>query len=205
MTVNRILKMAILLLSMSTGLAPAHAVAAETSATAAPVPDDYVIGPGDTLNVLVVDNPNLSLPSVSVRPDGKVTTPLANDVVAVGKSPTQLARDIESVLLQFLRNPQVTIVVVNAVSALSQVQVVGQVREQRALPYRKGLRVLDAVLAVGGMTDFARPNAARIVRNVNGKEQEIKVRLGDLLNKGDMKQNLELSPGDVLIVPQSLF
>jgi polysaccharide export outer membrane protein len=168
------------------------------------VGDDYIIGPGDVLQVFVWRNPELTV-SVPVRPDGKITTPLVADMVAVGKSPSQLARDVEKVLAEFVRTPQVNIIVTTAASTFSQVKVMGQVRNPQAMAYREGLRVLDLVLACGGVTDFAAPNRARVVRTVNGKTVETRVKLGDLLEKGDLRQNIELKPGDVLIVPQSLF
>jgi polysaccharide export outer membrane protein len=185
----------------------AQSVEAQGGAAAAPPPAvaaDYVIGPGDTLQVFVWRNPELSV-SVPVRPDGKISTPLVENMVAIGKSPSQLARDIERVLSEFVRSPQVNVIVGNAVSTFSQVKVVGQVRSPQALPYREGLRVLDVVLATGGLTDFAAPQRARIVRVVNGKNTEIKVKLGNLMNKGDLSQNHELKPGDVFLVPQSAF
>lgn len=186
------------------GLVAVHAVvAADASATVQPS-SDYIIGPGDSLQIFVWRNPELSV-TVPVRPDGKISTPLVENMVAVGKSPSQLARDIEAVLAEFVRTPQVNVIVDEAVSTFSQVKVVGQVREPQALPYREGLRVLDVVLATGGLTDFAAPNRARIVRQVGNKTAETRVRLGDLLNKGDLRQNHELKPGDVLIIPQSLF
>jgi polysaccharide export outer membrane protein len=165
---------------------------------------DYIVGPGDILQVFVWRNPELSS-TVPVRPDGKISTPLNEDMIATGKSPSQLARDIEKVLAEFVRSPQVNVIVNAAVSTFSQVKVVGQVKTPQALPFRKGLRVLDVVLATGGINDFAAPNRARIVRVVNGKTQEIKVKLGNLLNDGDLRQNLELQPGDVFIIPQSRF
>jgi polysaccharide biosynthesis/export protein len=168
------------------------------------IADDYIIGPGDSLQIFVWRNPELSV-TVPVRPDGKISTPLVENMVAVGKSPSKLARDIEVVLSEFVRTPQVNVIVGTAISTFSQVKVVGQVRQPQGLPYREGLRVLDVVLATGGVTDFAAPNRARIVRQVNGKNIETRVKLGDLLNKGDLRQNIELKPGDVLIVPQSLF
>jgi polysaccharide export outer membrane protein len=171
---------------------------------AAVVADDYIIGPGDSLQVFVWRNPELSV-TVPVRPDGKISTPLVENMVAIGKSPSQLARDIEAVLSEFVRAPQVNIIVGNAVSTFSQVKVVGQVREPQALPYREGLRVLDVVLATGGLTEFAAANRAKIVRVVNGKNTEIRVKLGNLMNKGDLAQNRELKPGDVFIIPQSVF
>lgn len=167
---------------------------------------DYVIGPGDTLQIFVWRNPELST-TVPVRPDGKISTPLVEDMVAVGKSPAQLARDIEKVLAEYVRSPTVNVIVANAASALSQIKIVGEVKAPQSVPYRDGLRVLDVVLVAGGVTDFAAPNRAKIVRAATGnqKPKEEKVRLGDLLQKGDMSQNLALAPGDVLVVPQARF
>jgi polysaccharide biosynthesis/export protein len=165
---------------------------------------EYIIGPGDSIQVFVWRQPELSV-TVPVRPDGKISTPLVEDIVAVGKTPSQLARDVEKVLGEYVRSPQVNIIVANAVSAFSQVKVVGQVRNPQAIAFRQGMRVLDVVLLVGGITEFAAPNRARIVRQVNGKSTDIKVKLGTLMERGDMKQNHELRPGDVLIVPQALF
>jgi polysaccharide biosynthesis/export protein len=168
------------------------------------VPADYRIGPGDTLKVYVFQNEELSA-TVPVRPDGKISTPLVEDMVAVGKSPSQLARDIEKSLAEYVKAPKVNVVVMIAVSVFSQVKVIGQVKTPQALPYRDGMTVLDAVLAVGGMSQFAAGNRAHIVRTVNGKQTEIKVKLESLVNSGDMKQNLPLRPGDVLVVPETRF
>jgi polysaccharide export outer membrane protein len=140
-----------------------------------------------------------------VRPDGKISTPLIEDMVAVGKTSPQLARDMEKVLGEYVRSPKVNIIVTTAASAFSLVKVVGQVAHPTALPYREGMTVLDAVLAVGGLGQFAAGNRARIVRMVNGQETSIKVKLEDLVSNGDTRQNLPLMPGDVLVVPQSLF
>jgi polysaccharide biosynthesis/export protein len=185
---------------------PATAPTMEAPAAQAPSGDQYIIGPGDTIQVFVWRNPELSV-TVPVRPDGKISTPLVEDMTAVGKTPTVLARDIEKVLAEYVRTPQVNIIVSNALSAFSQVKIVGQVRTPQAIPYREGMRVLDALLLVGGVTDFASPNRARIVRQVpsRAKPTELRVKLGALLERGDMRQNLELKPGDVLIVPQSIF
>jgi len=171
---------------------------------ASSVPSDYVIGPGDQLQIYVWRNPDLST-TVPVRPDGKISTPLVEDMVAVGKSPTTLARDMEVVLGEFVRGPRVNVIVEKANSTFSQVKIMGQVKNPQAIPYRQGLKVLDVVLASGGITDFAAPNRARILRESNGKKQEISVRLGSLMNGGDLSQNRDLQPGDVLIVPQSRF
>jgi polysaccharide export outer membrane protein len=165
---------------------------------------NYLIGPGDTLQVFVWRNPELTV-TVPVRPDGKITTPLVQDMVAVGKTPSQLARDIEKVLAEFIRTPQVNVILSNPVSAFSQVKVIGQVTNPQSLPFREGMRVLDAVLAAGGLGQFAAGNRAKIVRKENGKEIEIKVMLENLINKGDMKHNHELRAGDILVVPESLF
>jgi polysaccharide export outer membrane protein len=183
---------------------PAVPAAPPPMVAAGVVAEDYIIGPGDSLQVFVWRNPELSV-TVPVRPDGKISTPLVENMVAIGKSPSQLARDIEAVLSEFVRAPQVNIIVGNAVSTFSQVKVVGQVRTPQALPYREGLRVLDVVLATGGLTEFAAANRAKIVRVVNGKNTEIRVKLGNLMNKGDLAQNRELKPGDVFIIPQSVF
>jgi polysaccharide export outer membrane protein len=171
---------------------------------ASAVPDDYVVGPGDSIQVFVWMNPELSA-NVAVRPDGKISTPLVEDMVAAGKTPSTLARDIEGVLGDYLKQPKVNVIVVQAVSTYRQVKVVGQVRAPQSLAYRDGLRVLDAILAVGGVTEFAAPNRARIVRNEGGQQKRIKVRLGDLVGKGEVEENLALKPGDILVVPQSMF
>jgi polysaccharide export outer membrane protein len=165
---------------------------------------NYIIGPGDSLEVFVWRNPELSV-TVPVRPDGKISTPLVEDMVAVGKTPPQLARDMEKVLGEYVRAPKVNIIVTTAASAFSLVKVVGQVQHPSALPYREGMRVLDAILAVGGLTQFASGNRARIVRMEDGKEIIIHVKVADLVNSGDVRQNQLLKPGDVLVVPQSIF
>lgn len=166
--------------------------------------DQYRIGPGDTLQVFVWRNPELST-TVPVRPDGKISTPLVENMTAVGKTPSQLARDMEVVLGEYVRSPKVNIIVTVPVSTFSQVKVVGQVKQPQALAYREGMRVLDVVLAAGGLAEFAAGNRAKIVRSEGGKAREIRVRLGDLLNRGDIEQNLLVKPGDVLVVPQSVF
>ena len=184
--------------------APSAEAPAAVPASAAPVGPDYRIGPGDSLQIYVWQNPDLSV-TVPVRQDGKVSTPLVEDMLAAGKTASQLARDIEAVLAEYVRSPKVNVFVLVAVSALSEVKVTGQVKTPKALPYHEGMTVLDAVLAVGGLTDFAAGNRAKVVRTVDGKQQEIKVRLGKLLEGGDMSQNIALRPGDVLLVPESRF
>ena len=181
----------------------ASAFAAEAPAKSAVTPD-YVIGPGDTLEVFVWRNPDLSV-TVPVRPDGKISTPLVEDMVAVGKTPSRLARDVETALGVYVKSPQVNIIVTIPASAFSQVKVIGQVKNPQAVPYRQGMTVIDAVLAVGGLTQFAAGNRARVVRTVNGKTQEFKIKLAAILNNGDMSQNMALQPGDVVVVPETLF
>ena len=188
-------------------VAAASVPAAEPPAPApgtAAVGPDYLIGPGDSLQIYVWQNPDLSV-TVPVRQDGRLSTPLVEDMVAAGKTASQLARDIEKVLSEYVRSPKVNIFVLTAVSALSQIKVTGQVKTPQAVPYHEGMTVLDAVLAAGGLTDFAAPNRTKVVRMVDGKQQEIGVRLGKLLDGGDMRQNIALRPGDVLVVPQSRF
>jgi polysaccharide export outer membrane protein len=169
------------------------------------VSPEYVIGPGDTVQVFVWRNAELSV-TVPVRPDGKISTPLVEDMVAVGKTSSELARDIEKVLAEYVRSPQVNIIVTNAVSTFRQVRVIGQVTNPQALPYREGLTALDAILAVGGLTEFAAGNRAKIVRkNESGKNIEIKLKLESLVKKGKMTENKDLKPGDVIIVPESFL
>jgi polysaccharide export outer membrane protein len=163
----------------------------------------YLVGPGDSLQIFVWDHADLTT-TVPVRPDGKISTPLVEDLQAAGKSPTQLARDIEGVLGQYVRAPVVTVIVEDFVGETAQqVRVVGQAVEPRALQYRQGMTVLDVVIEVGGLSEFAAGNRARIVRDIGGRQTDIAVRLDDLLNEGRMDQNVQILPGDVLIIPQS--
>jgi polysaccharide biosynthesis/export protein len=189
---------------------PGSAQAVPAPAAAMPaLPDSkvdstYIIGPGDTLQIFVWRQPELSV-SVPVRPDGKVSTPLVEDIIAVGKTPSQLAREMEKVLSEYVRSPQVNVIVSQPVSTYSQVKIIGQVSKPQALPFREGITALDAVLAVGGLAPFAAGNRAKVVRTEKGKQREIKIKLDDIINKGDMKQNILLQPGDVLVVPESRF
>src|SRR5579862_1753509 len=157
--------LALAAVSASAADAPVAAPAAAT------VGADYRIGPGDSLQIYVWQNPDLSV-TVPVRQDGKVSTPLVEDMLAAGKTASDLARDIEKVLAEYVRSPKVNVFVLNAVSALSQVKVTGQVKTPEALPFHEGMTVLDAVLAVGGVTDFAAGNRAKVVRTTDGKVQE---------------------------------
>jgi polysaccharide biosynthesis/export protein len=193
------------LLMVSCASSPTVELPATPSQAVAKAADsNYIIGPGDTVEVFVWRNPDLSV-TVPVRPDGKISTPLVEDMVAVGKTAPQLSRDLEKVLSEYVRSPKVNIIVTNAASAFSLVKVVGQVQHPQALAYREGMRVLDAILAVGGLTQFASGNRARIVRVQNGQQTTIHVKLADLVNDGDVRENVALKPGDVLVVPQSMF
>lgn len=188
-------------------VAASPALASDAPASEAPpaaAPSSYIIGPGDTLEVFVWQNPDLSQ-TVPVRPDGKISTPLVENMVAVGKTPSQLARDMEKVLSVYVRSPKVNIIVTKALGELTQVKIVGEVVRPEAIPFHEGMTVLDAVLQAGGLTPYAAGNRAKIVRTVDGRSEEIPVKLQKLLQKGDMSQNLRIMPGDVLIVPQSLF
>lgn len=164
----------------------------------------YIIGPGDNVNIVVWRNPELSM-SVPVRPDGKVAAPLVDEVMAQGKTSVQLARDIEKVLGTYVRDPIVTVMVSGFVGPYSeQIRVVGAATRPQALPYKNKMTVLDVMIAVGGLTDFADGNAAIIQRSAEGGKQ-YSVRLRDLVKRGDTGANVEVRPGDILIIPQSLF
>jgi len=165
---------------------------------------NYLIGPLDTINIIVWRNQELSM-SVPVRPDGKVTVPLVEDLPALGKDSTQLARDIEKALAKYIRDPVVTVIVTSFVGPYSeQIRVFGEAARPQALPYRQKMTLLDVMIAVGGLTDFADGNAASILRAADGGQQ-YRVRLKDLIRRGDVSANIEMRPGDVLIIPQSWF
>jgi polysaccharide biosynthesis/export protein len=164
----------------------------------------YVIGAGDNLNIIVWRNPELSL-SVPVRPDGKVSAPLVDELVAQGKTSTELARDIEKKLATYVRDPVVTVIITSFVGPFSeQVRVVGEAARPQFLPFRQKMTLLDVMIAVGGLTDFADGNRAIIQRSSEGNKQYA-VRLKDLIKRGDMSANVEIRPGDILVIPQSLF
>lgn len=199
---SRLLIIAVLVMAFQTGC-----VSTGYQASACPEPEsqspDYVIGAGDQLQIFVWRNPELSV-SVPVRPDGEISVPLVEDMTAVGKTPTQLARDIEAVLGEYLRTPKVNIIVVTQGTS-NQIQVVGQVMAPSSLPYREDIRVLDVVIGVGGLAEFAAGNRSKIVRQYGGETVECQVKLDDLVKDGEMSQNIYMYPGDVLIVPESRF
>lgn len=176
---------------------------AASPASIGPSPD-YRIGPLDTVQIFVWRSPELSV-TVPVRPDGRISTPLIEDLEAAGKTPTQLARDIEQRLRVFVQDPVVTVIVSNFGGPFDQqIRVVGEAVEPRAIPYRANMTVLDAMIAVGGLTPFAAGNRAVLVRGAGGGQQAtFTVRLDDLLKDGDFSANVPMLPGDVLIIPQS--
>jgi len=173
-------------------------------ATAASPDYRYVIGPLDTVNVVVWRNPELS-GTVQVRPDGRISTPLVEDLQALGRNPIELARDLEKALAKYIRDPQVTVMVTNfAGSSSEQIRIVGEAAKPQAIPYRQNMTVLDVMILVGGLTDFADGNRAVLVRGAE-KGKQYSVRLADLVRRGDISANVDVRPGDVLIIPQSWF
>ena len=168
-------------------------------------PTEYRIGPGDTLQVFVWNQPDLTV-TVPVRPDGMISTPLIEGVPAAGKTAPQLARDLEVALGEFVRNPKVSVMVTTFVGAYGdQIRVVGQAGKPQSLPYRANMTVLDVMIAVGGLAEFAAGNRAVIVRQEGDKQLRIPVRLQDLMNDGDIGANVSMRPGDVLIIPETRF
>lgn len=175
--------------------APANAMAEDYS---------YIIGAGDNLNIQVWRNPELSM-SVPVRPDGKIAAPLVDEMLVQGKTSVQVAREVEKQLSKYVRDPIVTVIVTGFVGPYSeQIRVVGEAARPQFLAYKQKMTVLDVMIAVGGLTDFAAGNSATILRTAEGNKQ-YSVRLKDLLRRGDVSANVEMRPGDILIIPQSLF
>lgn len=163
----------------------------------------YVIGPGDTLNIVVWRNPELSM-SVPVRPDGRFTTPLVEDVVAQGKNPTELAREIEDALKKYLQDPVVTVIVSGFGGGNDeQIRVLGEAVKPATLSYRQNMTLLDVMIAVGGLTDFASGNRAVLYRGAEQKAYNI--RLADLIKRGEVDANIQMLPGDVIIIPEGWF
>ena len=164
----------------------------------------YIIGPGDNINIIVWRNPELSM-AVPVRPDGKFSTPLIDEMTAQGKNSVEVARDIEKQLGKYVRDPIVTVIVTGFVGPYDQqIRVVGEASRPQALPYKQRMTLLDVMIAVGGLTDFAAGNKATILRAGEGGKQ-YSIRLKDLVKRGDISANVEMMPGDILIIPQSLL
>jgi polysaccharide export outer membrane protein len=167
---------------------------------------EYQTGPGDSLNVFVWRNPELSESAVVVRPDGRISLPLVEDVVAVGKTPTQLAREIEKRLSKYVTDPIVTVMPKSFIGPFAQqVRVIGEAALPKALPYRANMTVLDAMIEVGGLTKYAAGDRATLVRTVNNTQETYSVHLKSLINDGDIASNVVLAPGDILIIPQNYF
>jgi polysaccharide biosynthesis/export protein len=204
--ISRYLALCLLLapVACSTPNSPEAAAAAAAPASGAKAAD-YVIGAGDQISIFVYDNPQLSI-EVPVRPDGRISTPLLPDIEASGKTPAQLGKDIAERLKEYVRDPNVTVMVRNFVGPLDrQIRVIGEAADPQALPYRDGMSLLDVMIATKGLTKFAAGNRAVIVRKINGKDTTIHVRLSDLVKDGDIAQNVQMQPGDTLIIPQTWF
>ncbi len=167
---------------------------------------EYLVAPGDTLNVFVWQNPEVSVQNVPVRPDGMISTPLVDDMIASGKTSRQLAQDIAGALAAYIKDPSVTVTVIEFVGGYAQqVRIVGEAVKPQALPYKKHMTLLDVMIQVEGLTPYADGNKAKLVRRVGDQDVETRVRLEDLVKQGDMDANLEISPGDVIIIPEAWF
>ncbi|WP_339644724.1 XrtA/PEP-CTERM system exopolysaccharide export protein [uncultured Porticoccus sp.] len=186
-----------------------------SSSTHTEVPDDlrtmpadytYVIGPGDSMEVFVWGNEELTINGVKVRPDGKISTRLVENIEASGKTPSELARDIEEAYSEYVKSAVVSVIVDDFVGVPSQqVRVVGEAAEPTSIPFRKHMTLLDLMVEVGGLTEFAAGNKAVLIRSFGGDQNTYKLRLDDLLNDGDISTNLALFPGDIVIIPEAWF
>jgi polysaccharide export outer membrane protein len=181
-----------------------HAAQAQPS-TGSATNGEYRIGPGDVLDVFVWRQDELST-TVPVRPDGLISTPLVEDMKAAGKTSSELARDIEDVLSEYVRSPDVTVIVKEFVGTVdAQVRVLGEALNPGNVPYREGMTILTVMLEVGGLTEFARANRSKLMRTVDGKVEETRIKLGDLIEKGRLDEDRPLKPGDVIVIPRSVF
>lgn len=193
----------VILGALLTGCAASNTPSPTTPATTKV--SEYIIGPGDTLKIFVWGNADLST-EAPVRPDGKISTPAVEDLAASGKTPTQLGRDIEKALSKYINHPVVTVIVKQFAGPYSQqIRVIGEAAHPQALAYREHMTVLDVMIAVGGLTEFAAGNRATVVRQVNGHREQFGVRLADLVKDGDISANVVMQPGDILIIPESWF
>lgn len=170
--------------------------------------ENYIIGPSDNITIHVWRNPELSAEDIQVRPDGRITIPLVRDMIVVGKTPTQLQDDIKMVLAEYIEQPIVSVIVNDSIGELSQqIRITGAGAQPAALPYRANMTVLDAMIAVGGLGEFAAGNRSTLTRfnAATGESEEYRLRLKDLLNKGDATANVALKPGDTISIPESRF
>jgi len=199
----------VLLIGFGTVLAGCSSNPSLPSADFVPIDEgpgpQYVIGPLDSLQIFVWRNPEVST-SVTVRPDGRLSVPLIEDLPATGRTPTELARAIEEELSVYIQDPIVTVIVGNFVGPFAQqVRIVGEAAQPQAIPYRANMTLLDVMIAAAGLTDFAAGNDATLVRRVGGEQREYQVRIADLIRDGDTSANVEILPGDVIIIPESFF
>ena len=166
---------------------------------------EYLIGPGDSLQIFVWRQPELSV-TVPVRPDGRISTPLVEDLVVVNKTPRQVAKEIETALSEYVRAPEVNVIVQGFVGTFgAQIRVMGQAAAARTIPYRENMTLLDVIIQAGGLTQFAAGNRSRVIRTVDGKSQEIRVKLDDLVRRGRTEKNMLMQPGDILVIPEAVF
>jgi polysaccharide export outer membrane protein len=166
---------------------------------------EYIIGPGDGLDIFVWHNPDLTR-TMPVRPDGRIAMPLVGDIVAVGKTPAALAAEVQDKLMPYIRDPLVTVIPTQFVGLFTkQIRVIGEASQPKALPFRSAMTALDVLIEVGGLTKFADGDRAVLVRQVNGKQESYRVKLDSLIRDGDIKQNVDMQPGDILIIPQRFF
>lgn len=184
---------------------PLPSKAQKQPVTVDPAAYNYLVGPGDSLNIFVWQNPEVSQ-TVTVRPDGKVTTPLVEDLDVSGLTPTEVARKVEETLGEYIREPIVT-VIVNGFSGpySEQVRIVGEASSPQAIPYRQDMSLLDIMIRVGGLTEFADGNNASVIRIVNGEQTQYNVRIEDLIKHGDISANADILPGDIIIIPEAWF
>ncbi len=165
----------------------------------------YLIGPGDSLVISVWGNPEAS-GSYTVRPDGMVSTALVDDLIASGKTPTELSRDLERELSVYVRDPIVSIAIDTFVGPFSeQVRVMGEAVQPRAINYKENMTLFDVMIEVGGLTDFADGNKARLIRVVNNQQKQFGLKMDDLMRDGDIQANVDILPGDIIIIPEAWF
>ena len=187
------------------GLAGCVAAYPPAPAAIAKFEPSYLIGPGDKLSIVVWRNPELSK-DVPVRPDGKINTPLVEDLTASGRTAAQLGREIEKALAKYVQSPVVTVIITDFIGPYSQqIRVIGEAAKPQALAYREHMTLLDVMIVVGGLTDFAAGNKASILRTSGGKREQLAVRLIDLVKGGDLSANVAMLPGDIVVIPQSFF